>query len=138
LAEPLGVAGGERLPQGGTGDQHVVAAGRDPVQAAAPHLAQAALDAVAVDGGAGALRDGDPAPRLALVVAPEPVQDQEPRRDGAAVPVDGVEVPRAREPVAALHGPAPAVRRTAASGLWRGGASGSGGRPGWTCAPGSR
>ena len=46
---------------------------------------------------------GDAEPRLAVVVAREPVEDEEPRRDRAAVAVDGIEVPRAGESVPALH-----------------------------------
>ena len=89
--------------QGRPRDEHVVAAGGDPLEPRAPGLAQPPLDAVPVDRAARPLRHGDPQPRLAVVVAREPVEDEEARRDRAAVAVDRVEVPRAREAVAALH-----------------------------------
>ena len=86
-------------------DQHVVLPFGHTVEHRAPSLTQLPLDAVAHDGASELLRDGNPQPRIvAITVAVEPVENEETRRHGAAVPVDGVEVARAGEAVAALHG----------------------------------
>ena len=103
--EPGRVASLQGLGQRRAGDQDVIAAGRHLGEARAPGLAEPALHTVAGDGGAGAFRNGDPEPRLVLVVAREPVQNQEAGRNLAAVAVDGIEVPRAGQSVAALHSP---------------------------------
>ena len=62
-----------------------------------------------------------PAARQAgVLLAVEPVEDQVPAREGAAVAVDGLEIARAREAVATLQ---TAVRPRGACGPARGGAS---------------
>ena len=94
---------GERLPERGPRDQDVVAAGGNRAEPLAPRLAQAPLDPVPLHRRAGALRHGDPEPRLPLVVAREPVQDEKARRDRPAVAVDRVEIAGAGEAIAALH-----------------------------------
>ena len=93
LPEPRGVVAGERLAERGPRDQNVVPAGRYAADPLAPAFAQPPLHAVPLHRRARALRHGDPEPGLAVVVAREPVEDEEARRDRAAVPVDGVEVP---------------------------------------------
>src|SRR5581483_2878045 len=87
----------------GTGDQHVVVAGRDAIEPRAPHLAQLTLDPVALDRAADGLRHGEAEARSARVVLGEPVEDEEPRRRGAAAAIDGVEVPRTGQTVRAFH-----------------------------------
>src|SRR5207244_12953801 len=77
-------------------------AARDPLEPRPPELAETALDPVADDRRADALRHREAEPRFPVVVAREPVERQEPRRHRAPVPVDGVEVPRARQAGAAL------------------------------------
>src|SRR3954453_3635130 len=103
LAEPVEAARVHGLGQAGADDEHVVLVLRQLRQARAKRLAQAALDLVAHDRRPDGLRHREPEPRLATLLAREPVKDEEARRDRAAVPVDRVEVARARESVAALH-----------------------------------
>ena len=88
-------------------------------------LAQLPLEPVAHDGGADRPRDreADAWHAVRVVLPGEPVQRERAGRDGSSLPVDRVEVPRPGQAVAALHG-LRATRR-AASGPWRGGASGS-------------
>ena len=85
--------------------EHVVLPARDRREELAPRLAQQPLHAVPCDRGADGARHRETEPRLAvgIVVAREPVQDEVPTRRRAATPVDGVEVLRPGEPVAALH-----------------------------------
>ncbi len=79
--------------------------GRDRREKLAPRLAQQTLHAVSSNCGADRSRDGKTEPWLAVrvVVARKPVQDEVPARRRATAPVDGVEVLRPGEPVAALH-----------------------------------
>src|SRR5437588_286242 len=79
------------------------AAGGDLRQAGAPRLPELPLDPVPDDGAAGPARDGEADPRRAVVVAGKRVEDEEAGLDRAAVPVDRVEVARAREAMPALH-----------------------------------
>jgi hypothetical protein len=80
-------------------------AGAGAVRELGPGLAKLALDTVPHDRVADRLRHREAEPRLvAVTVLPrEPVEDEEARRRGAAAPVDGVEVPRPGQAVAALH-----------------------------------
>src|SRR5207253_4243147 len=82
-------------------------------------------------------REAEPRLRPALL-ALEPVEDEEARRGRAALPVDGVEVPRPRQAVALVHATEPRPTPTSASGPSRGAASGSRGRRGRTSAHESR
>src|SRR4029453_627631 len=104
--QPLRLAAcglGERLAD----EEHVVGAGRDLRQELTPHLAEAALDPVAHDRPTDLLRDGDPEPNvtltLCLAVPVEAIEHEEARRHRATLPVDGIEVARTRQAVAALH-----------------------------------
>jgi len=72
-------------------------------QAGVEGLPQAALHLVAHNRRADCLRHREPQPGPVAVLAREPVEDQEARRDGAPMAIDRVEVARAREAVAALH-----------------------------------
>ena len=104
LAQPVEPARLDRLGQARPGDEHVVAARRDALEPRAPRLAQLALEPVARHRGAERLRHREPQPRLAApVLAREPVEDEVAAREGAAVAIDGLEIARAREAVAALH-----------------------------------
>ena len=96
--------------EAGSRDQDEVATPGDLVEAGAPRLAELALDPVADDGAADAARDGEADPGRSLVVARERVEDEEAGRDRAAVPVDRVEVARARKTMPALHVDPRAVR----------------------------
>src|SRR5919199_4788637 len=113
VAEPAGATLVRCLGETGPDDQHVVSSRRQRLESRAPELAQATLDPVSSDGTRdGFLRHRQPEPRLlAAVLACEPVKRQEPRRNGATVPVDGIEVSRARETVTAVHGAVYAERR---------------------------
>src|SRR5439155_1835138 len=88
----------------GPRNQHVVLPTSHLRQQRAPRLAQLALDPITNDRRTARLRNGEPEPRLvAAVFAREPIEDEKPRRHGAPLPVDGIEVARAAEPVLALH-----------------------------------
>ncbi len=77
-------------------DEHVIVAGSGAGAKLAPGLAELALHAAADDGAADCLRHGEAEPGLTVrLVTREPVQDEKARRDGPALAVDGVEVPRA-------------------------------------------
>src|SRR5262249_50012650 len=122
LPEPLRATLLGRLRQARADDEDVVAAGRQRCHPRAPELAKPSLDPVAGDGaGDGLLRHREAEPGVTLVLAREPIQRQEPRRSRAAAPIDGVEVPRSREAVAALH-PGGAPTRRGAYGRVRGAA----------------
>src|SRR5262249_29023062 len=109
LAEPVEPARVDRLGQAGPHDQHVVLVLPQAGQPVAEELAQASLHLVPGHRGTDRLRDGQSdAGTLAPVLAREPVKDEVARRNRPAVPVDGVEVPRAREAMAALHARRPA------------------------------
>src|SRR6185312_5220421 len=85
-------------------DQHVVLVLAQARQPVAEELAQASLHLVPRDRRPDRFRDRQAdASTLAAVLAREPVEHEVPRRDRPAVPIDRVEVARAREAVAALH-----------------------------------
>ena len=127
LSEHLVDAGGEpvvavrlgRLGQALAHDEHVVVRRWHTLEPRAHELAQLALDSIPDDGVPDRLRHGEAEARIAdRLLALEPVERQEARRDGPAVAVDGVEVARAGEAVPALHRLTP----RGACDPWRGGA----------------
>src|SRR6187551_414600 len=136
LLEPVEAARVDRLRETLSRDEHVVVARRG--RQVLPGLAQPALRLVTDHRAADLLRHGDAEARTVLVtvLTLEPVEHEIAGRDRASVAVDGVEIPRAGEPMAALHDLA--LRRTAASGPSRGGVSGSLFPRAWTCVHGSR
>src|SRR5215210_3506602 len=144
LREPLVAARVGRLGEPGPRYEHVVVAGTYSVRELRPGFTELPLDPVADDGVADGLRHGKTQPRLLRPVrlrAREPVEDEEAGRGRTTAAIDGVEVPRAGQAVAALHGVEDrpgGVRRRAACVPWRGGASGSPDRRGSPCARGSR
>src|SRR5919197_5598816 len=104
VAQPREAVCLDRLGEPGLGDQDVVPPARYALQAVAPDLAQLPLDPVPRDGVPGSLRHRQPEPGVALALVPsEPVENEEARRGGPALAVDGIEVPRARQTVTALH-----------------------------------
>ena len=118
--------------EAGPHDQHVVVRRRQRLEPRAPHLAQLALDLrLRTTAPPAPFGTAIPSAGLLAVLAREPVEDEEPRRDGPPVPVDGVEVPRAGEAVPAIARLV-RVRQRAACGPARGVASGSPGRRAWT------
>ena len=94
-----------RRPRASPGARRdVVVRRRDALEPAADDLAQLALDPVAHERVPDRLRHGEPEPGLADgLVALEPVERQEPRRDRPALAVDGVEVAGARKTIPALQ-----------------------------------
>src|SRR5215207_1057473 len=140
LAHPLGAAALLGLAEGRPHEQDVVRAGRHVGDELTPALAETALDPVAGHRAPDLLGDRDPEAHVTalVILSIEPVEDEVAGRDGTAVPVDGVEVARAGEAVAALHGcgAAPATRK-GASGRARAAVSGWRGRPSKTSAGGS-
>src|ERR687897_250230 len=106
LADPFGAAALLGLAEGGPNEQDVVRPWRYVGDELAPNLAKATLDPVAGHRAPDLLGDRDPEAHVALLVilSIEPVEDQVAGRDRAPVPIDGVEVARAGETVAALHG----------------------------------
>ena len=110
-----------RPPRAGPGARRARSRSSPGRARAAPRhdLAQLPLDPVADDRVPDRLRHREAEPRLAeRLVALEPVERQEARRDRPALPVDGVEVAGAGEAVPALHRLTP----RGACGPWRGGA----------------
>ena len=89
--------------EAGPNNQDVVASRLDLRKELRPDLTQLPFDPVPDDCATGAAGNRQPDPRLVASLARERVEDEEPGRDGAAVPVDGVEVPRSGETVPALH-----------------------------------
>src|SRR5439155_26095964 len=104
LAQPVEAPALHRFGQPRPDDQDVVTAARDPLEPGTPELPQLPLDPVADNGAADPFRHREPEPGRALLLAREPVENEVAGRDGAAVPVDGVEVARPGETVAPLHG----------------------------------
>src|SRR5213078_4421012 len=69
-----------------------------------PDLTQLPLEPVALHGSPRLSRHGQTDARAGNSLGTrEPVQDEEPRGHGTALPVDGVEVPRAGKAMATLH-----------------------------------
>src|SRR4051794_17194853 len=119
LGEPFGAVLLHTLDQARSSCQDVVPPGMNLGEHPAPRLAKLALEPVPDDGRAVCLGDRKAKTRLTrAVVSRKPVQHEEARGDRAAMPVDGVEIARAAEPVPALHRATP----KGASGLWPGGA----------------
>ena len=115
-AEPVGSARLRRLREARGARRGRSRGRRDVREQLAPGLAQQpALHPVAHDRGAHGAGHREAEPRWAVLVflPREPVQDEVPGRGGRPLPVDGVEVPRAGEPVAALHGRSELRRRGA-------------------------
>src|SRR5690349_24902229 len=103
FAEPLEALRLRALDEPGPHDQDVVVRGWKRLEARSPELPQLALDLGADDRAAGSLRHCDPEPRVVSVLAREPVEDEEPRRGGPPMSVNGVEIPGAGEAVPALQ-----------------------------------
>src|SRR5439155_23806943 len=120
LGQPVMPAALGRLGQARPDDEHVVVVLRKLGRIGPEDLPQLALHPVPDDRGPDGLRHREPEPRAfsyRFIVPREPVEDQETSRDRPALPVDGVEVARAREAMAAVH--APEATRRGASGPWR-------------------
>jgi hypothetical protein len=93
--------------------QNVVVVTRQTVGKLVESCAQAAFEPVPLDGAADLPGDGKAQPgTLAVRIGPrENIEDEEPRRHRAAMPVDGIEVARAGEAVPAFHHARQAERR---------------------------
>ena len=89
----------------GPGGEDVVLTGGNGGEELAPRLAEEPLHAIPGDGRADGAGNGEAEPGLAvgIVVTRKPVQNEVAGRRRAAAAVDGVEVLRPREPIAALH-----------------------------------
>src|SRR2546423_11721876 len=103
LPEPVEPAGLDGIGKARPGDQHVVTTDGDLRQPGPPRLAKLALDPVPDDGATGSSWDGEADARRAVVVTRKGVENEKARRDRAALAIDRVEVPRAREAMPALH-----------------------------------
>src|SRR5262249_20657114 len=104
LAEPVEPVRGYGLGETGLRDQHVVTSGGNALETGSPELPQLPLDPVARNGVPGSLWHGKAKPRVPrIVLALEPVEDEEACGRRASLPVDGVKVSRARQAMPALH-----------------------------------
>lgn len=93
-----------RLGEPGTSDEDVVTRARHLVSELLPDRAKLPLEPVALDRAPDRSWDREPEPRLTVVLTREPVQRQQAGRRRPALPVHGIEVPRARQAVPSLHG----------------------------------
>src|SRR3954451_2672592 len=119
LGEPFGAVLLHTFDQARPSCQDVVPPRMNLGEHPAPRLAKLALEPVPHDSRAVCLGDRKAETRLTgAVVSRKPVQHEKTGRGRAAMPVDGVEIARAAEPVPALHRATP----KGASGLWPGGA----------------
>ena len=136
LREPAAASALDSLRETRPRHEHVVATRADGAAEVVEGEAKPSLQAVAGNRPAHLAGNRETEARLVLkeVLFPlawKRVEDEVARRDRPPPAIDGVEVPRAGEAVPTLHR---GLRRIGAFGPWRGGASGSRGRPASACA----